>query len=261
MLLALIVATIHLALSHVSFSEAPAELFPHGPIRIVLVGDSTVREYLPEDDMKGWGQYLAKYFDDQVTVINLAKDGASTKTFIAEGLWDAALAAAPHFVLIQLGHNDSRNRNSPVSTEADSEFRDNLRRFVDEARAAHATPVLVTPMHRRTFHEDGTLISRMDRHVAAIRTVAAEQRVGLVDLYAATRPLFENLGPAGLEQYANRPGDYTHFNEQGARLLADLVMAELPSSARGLRAYLLEDHGPRAPAHFAGQASQAVPAH
>src|SRR5207244_3825066 len=70
------------------------------PVRIVLVGDSTV------NDVGGWGPGFQSFFAAEVEVVNLAKNGRSSKSFRAEGLWGLALAAKPDYILIQFGHND-----------------------------------------------------------------------------------------------------------------------------------------------------------
>ena len=209
------------------------------PLRIVLVGDSTMCEYPVDRPDRGWGQYLRQYFDDGVTVINLARGGRSTKTFRAEGLWAKALAEKPAFVLIQFGHNDSHAPDRPESTDATTDFPTNLRRYVEEARAIGATPILLTPVVRRIFGPDGRLVGELRPYAEATKQVAEEMRVPLVDVQASSRALVESLGPEGSAAMANAPGDRTHFNEQGAKAMASLVMQELPAAAPDLAKHLI----------------------
>ncbi|MBN2316034.1 MAG: family 43 glycosylhydrolase, partial [Sedimentisphaerales bacterium] len=85
------------------------------PLRLAIIGDSTVCEYPPNHACRGWGQYIQEYFKDTIRVINLAKSGRSTKTFINQGLWAKTLETKPDIVLIQFGHNDSHAPDRPES--------------------------------------------------------------------------------------------------------------------------------------------------
>lgn len=89
--------------------------------------------------------------------MNHAASGRSTKTFINERRWQKALADKSDHVFIQFGHNDSRAPKNLESTATDGDFRDYLRQYIDDSRAAGATPILVTPMVRRTFDSEGKL--------------------------------------------------------------------------------------------------------
>jgi len=237
------------ALALLAAPAARAEDRP-APLRVVLIGDSTMCEYPATDPRFGWGHFLGDYFTSGVQVINLAKSGRSTRTFISEGLWAAALGQKPDFVIIQFGHNDSHGAGHPEATDAATTYRDFLRRYIDETRAAGGTPLLVTPMCRRTFGADGKFADDLLAYADAMKAVAAEEKVGLVDLNASSAALCEKLGKTRSLQLANRPGDSTHFNEQGARAMAELVMRELPAAAPALAAHL-RPGGPGVPSALA----------
>lgn len=204
-------------------ADAPQE------VRIAVIGDSTVCEYPATSNIRGWGHFLAPAFQAHVRVINLAKSGRSTKTFIKEGLWTKTLAEHPDFVLIQFGHNDSHAKERPESTDAATDYRDFLRRYVEEARAGGATPVLVTPMHRRNFDRDGKVTQELLPYADAMKAVAREKRVALVDLHTASGVLFEKFGDAGSTDLSCSATDRTHFSEKGAKAMAALVLKELPA--------------------------------
>jgi pectate lyase len=207
-------------------------------IRIVLTGDSTVCEFQPPDWRWGWGQYIGEYFQDRVEVANHARRGRSTKTFLNEGLWEKALEDKPLFILIQFGHNDNHAPDRPESTAADKEYMENLRYFVDRARAIGATPILITPMHRRKFTADGKMNDTLLPYVEAMKKVAEEKKVALVDLHTASGRLFERLGEAESAKMSDDPQDRTHFNEQGARRMAELIVEQLPQVEPSIRVYL-----------------------
>jgi lysophospholipase L1-like esterase len=207
-------------------------------LTIAIIGDSTVCEYPEDSPSRGWGHFIGEHFKDGVRVVNLAASGRSTKTFIAEGRWKRTLAEKPDVVLIQFGHNDSHGAAKPESTDAAMDYRDFLRRYVDESRTASATPVFVTPMHRRTFDADGKLKDLLQPYADAMKAVAAEKKVALIDLHASSGELFRKLGKEHCPELANAPTDFTHFNEKGARAMADLVMKELPAAAPQLAGFL-----------------------
>lgn len=206
------------------------------PLKVAVLGDSTVAEYTEARIQRGWGHYLQDWFRDSLHVTNVALSGRSSKSFITEGHWEKTKALKPDVVLIQFGHNDSHARTEPKATDAVTDFRDYLRRYIDEARALNAKPVLITPMHRRTFNADGSLNDIP--YAEAMKVVAAEKQVPLVDLHTASGQLFLKLGDQGSADLSNAPGDRTHFSPKGARLMAELVMQELPSALPSLKQHL-----------------------
>jgi lysophospholipase L1-like esterase len=196
-------------------------------LRLAIIGDSTVCEYPPGHSCRGWGHHIQDYFKDTVQVLNLARSGRSTKTFINEGLWVQTLEQKPDIILIQFGHNDSHNPDRPESTDAATDYQDYLQRYIDEARAIGAKPIFITPVQRRTYGPDGKLDNSLIIYADAMKSVAAEKKVNLIDLNASSGRLYEQLGPAANDIVASAPDDRTHFNENGARMMAHLVMQEL----------------------------------
>jgi len=137
----------------VGAAEDVAELTP---VRVALIGDSTVASY-PEPPadrpgLTGWGQVFDEFFNDRVTVLNHAASGHSSKSFIGEGLWRKTLEAKPDYVFIQFGHNDQPGKGER-STDVNSDYQEYLRQYVKDARAIGAKPVFVTPVTRRTFQD------------------------------------------------------------------------------------------------------------
>lgn len=222
-------------LSLLSLALADTANVAPAPLKIGIIGDSTVSNYKESMRQRGWGQLLPDFLQAGVVVINEAKPGRSTKTF-ANDLWQRVLTAKPDFILIQFGHNDSHDKGKPESTDAATDYRENLRRFVREAREAGATPVLVTPVRRRIFGKDGKLSTELAPYVEAMKIVAAELNVPVIDLHTTSGALYERLGEQGSDAFtlnqadnADRPGkgDRTHFTENGAREIARLVATDL----------------------------------
>ncbi len=208
------------------------------PIKIAVIGDSTVCEYPEDSPNRGWGHFVGEYFRDNVTIVNLAASGRSTKTFVKDGRWAKTLAEKPQFILIQFGHNDSHAKDHPEATDAATDYREYLRQYVNEARGIGAVPVFVTPMHRRTFDADGKLVDILAPYADAMKAVAAELHVPVIDLHQMSGELYLKLGPEKCHELENKPGDNTHFGEKGARAMAELVMSKLPGAVPELQPQL-----------------------
>ena len=193
------------------------------PLKVVILGDSTVSNYPAESKLRGWGQVIGEGFRRGVAVENLAMSGRSTKTFLAEGRLKKAVESGADFALIQFGHNDSHGKGRPESTDASTDFRKNLRTFIDALRKEGIAPILVTPMHRRRFGKEGKVTAELQPYADAMKAVAAEKQVPLIDLYAKSGALFESLGEAGSADFNPDDKDRTHFTEKGAKALAELV--------------------------------------
>jgi len=212
-----------------------------GLIRIAIVGDSTVADYKLDDPHRGWGQLFPEFIDaSRVSVQNFAVNGRSTKTFKSEGRWEPVLAFKPDYILIQFGHNDSHAKGRPEATDADTDYRSYLEEYVDSARAHGATPILVTPMHRGTWDQDGRhLTQELLPYATAMLRVAKEKKVPVIDLYSLSGKAFEELGSEQLKTlFAFPDTDKTHFNEKGARLLAALVAQETAQLIPKLKTFL-----------------------
>lgn len=202
-------------------------------VKVVLAGDSTVA------DGSGWGPALGPLFGPNVEVINLARSGASSKSYRIIGQWKNVLAAKPDWVLIQFGHNDQPGKGPDRETDSKTTFRENLARFADEAATAGAKVVLVTPLARRIFDANGKVRTDLGPYAEAVRAVAKEKKLPVVDLYARSVEHLEAIGPEKAVVYnppAKEPGmvDRTHLSAAGAAATAKLVVAELRASAPDL---------------------------
>lgn len=214
---------------------------PEPIVQVFLAGDSTMAIKDPKDYPEtGWGVPFATFFNNSVKVINLAKNGRSTRTFIGEGRWQALLDALhPNdFVFIQFGHNDE------VKTKVDryttpEQYRENLRRFVNDVEDKQAHAVLLTPVVRRHFNVHGKL-ENTHPYADIVRVVAREhKKVVFLDMEKITHRYFEALGaedsklrfmhldPGLHPNYPDGVEDNTHYNELGAREVAQLALLEL----------------------------------
>lgn len=210
------------------------------PITVYLIGDSTISikevKAYPET---GWGMPFVHFFDETVTIDNRAKNGRSTRTFIEEGLWQpvADKLKEGDYVFIQFGHNDEVETKKSYTPQ--DQYKANLIRFITEARKKKANPVLITPAARRSFDDSAKIKGTHDTYSAIVREVAKQQKTPLIDLDKKSQELLQEFGPENSKllflqlapgEHPNYPegkDDNTHFNELGARKMAQLVLAEI----------------------------------
>jgi lysophospholipase L1-like esterase len=224
------------------------------PITVFLAGDSTMahkqENKRPET---GWGEQLQKHFDiSRVRVDNHAQNGRSTKSFIAEGRWQALIDKVKpgDYVLIQFGHNDQPKEKAAHTTP--EEFRRNLERFVDDVLAKRATPVLLTPVMRRRFDEKGVFQDSHFEYPDIVRSVAAGRKVALIDMHRESEKVLVKYGPEESRKlflqlkagenpnYPQGVEDNTHFSPLGADVMADLAVEGIRRQKLGLAKYLLK---------------------
>jgi len=203
---------------------------------IALAGDSTVASYT-KPDIAGWGQVIGKLFKDDVEVKNFAASGRSTKTFIAEKKWEKLLESKPKYILLQFGHNDSHGKGRPESTDAATDYKDFLRKYVDDAKNAGAQIIFVSPMHRRTFKEN-KLTMELLPYVNAMKEIADEKKIPFIDLYSSSGEFISSLGDEKSGYLSCSPKDRTHFSPAGADKMAELVVDGLKKSGSDITKYL-----------------------
>jgi lysophospholipase L1-like esterase len=240
-----------IALLSLSLFAAPAFAAeaPSKPVRIILVGDSTMAT------RTGYGDALCARFKPNVSCVNLARGGRSSGSFRAEGRWDevqallkdgAAFSAS--YVLVQFGHNDQPGKPGR-STDLVTQFPQNIARYADEAAALGGVPVLVTPLTRRSFKGD-YLKDDLAPWAAATRRVAEERKLALIDLNAISAAAVQRMGQDEADTLAQapRPANYgapasgasvepqgapksafdrTHVGIKGSEVFSGMVAAEL----------------------------------
>ena len=213
---------------------------------IHLMGDSTMAEKDLSDGKleRGWGMMFPNFVDSTLHVINYAQNGRSTKSFIDKGLWDKVYNALQpgDYVFIQFGHNDAKADDPERYAPAYGAYQDNLRRFVSGAREKGATPVLLTPVARRWFKG-----GRLDRNChtdypAAMKQVAEEMGVTLLDITTPTLDWIESLGDEASKAYfmiSTGKDDNTHTVACGARKVTEIVCEALKAQVPAVGEHLV----------------------
>lgn len=222
-------------------------------ITLWLCGDSTMSIKDPKAwPETGWGMPFVHFWDSTVRVVNMAKNGRSTRSFREEGIWKQVMegAGTGDYIFIQFGHNDEVPTKKTYTTETD--FRNNLKQFVAESKDKKAIPVLLTPMTRRKFDSSGNVEGTHEVYAQITRDVAKEEKVLLLDMDRISQALLQQFGerhskllflhlrPGEHPNYPDGKEDNTHFNELGARLLAQLVLKEIRDKDPGLAGRIIK---------------------
>jgi len=241
---------------------------PSSPVRVILVGDSTMASN------SGYGDALCARFTPQVSCINLARGGRSSKSFRAEGRWDEVErllkdgSAATTYVLVQFGHNDQPGK-PPRSTDLVTEFPANMARYAQEVKAWGGVPVLVTPLTRRSFKGD-YLHDDLAPWSAVTRKVARQEHAVLLDLNADSAAAVQAMGQQEADTLAMAPPpaavvstaaslepnktevagaaksafDRTHLGKKGADFFARMVERELVQAIPAIRSSFVDGGKP-----------------
>jgi len=239
----------------------------HTSIRVILVGDSTMAS------KSGYGDAFCARFTAEVSCINLARGGRSTKSFREEGRWDEVQRLLKDganykatYVLVQFGHNDQPGKPGR-STDLVTEFAPNMARYAQETKAAGGIPVLLTPLTRRSFRGE-YLHNDLAPWAEATRQAAAREHAVLLDLNADSYAAVQAMGQAEADTLAAAPPpatgatapfdpnkvepagaaksafDRTHVGAKGAGVFAAIVEREMVRAVPETRAYFKDGGKP-----------------
>jgi lysophospholipase L1-like esterase len=223
------------------------------PFAIFMVGDSTMASYKTNRyPLTGWGQVLQSYFVEEVTIRNHASSGRSSKSFISEGRWKVVYDSlnAGDYVFIQFGHNDEKEHDTTRYAAANTLYKQNLAKFVEETRSKGANPILFTPIARRAFDENGGLVETHGEYPLAVIKLADSLGVPLVDMNRLTSDF---LFRTGIEEsksiycwvepndnYPEGKEDNTHLSDLGAHEYAWMTLEELSSKDPCIAKHLIK---------------------
>src|SRR5438270_2806066 len=230
-------------------SSTAAVRAPGTTVRIDLIGDST------QTNNAGYGRGFCANLTPQVDCVNMAKGGASTKTFREQGLWERSLQTRPDYMLIQFGHNDLESKDHLPRQTTMAEYEANLRRYIEEARAAAIKPILVTPLTRRYFEADGKIHSDLTAHSETMKRVAAEMKVPLIDLHQDSIAYLDRIGEkAGNTLAITKKDDdgktifdKTHLDWKGSYAFGRIVAVDMGKAMPALAKYVRPEPAPLPP--------------
>lgn len=228
-------------------------------INVFSIGDSTMAHYDVEKlskkyggenyPLRGWGMALSPFFKDNVNYVNGGKSGYSSKSYRSRGSWDEIKNQIQKgdYVIIQFGHNDQKVKDPKRYSEANSTYKDNLRRYIHEVEALKAHPILATSIARRVFDDEGQLKDSHGDYITVTRELAKEEGIPLLDLNKRT---MDYISKVGVEQsaamflhldkdaYSGLPDgliDNTHLSIKGAEIVAKMAVDEIKNSPSKLK--------------------------
>ncbi len=203
---------------------------------VFLVGDSTVADQ-DFEPAASWGQMLPAFGLPTMAIANHAQSGETLKTFqngyrLAKVLSQIQLG---DYVFIQFGHNDQKANWPQSFAEPERVFPAYLMAYIEDVRSRGAIPVLVTSPERRNFDAEGRIVLSHGAYPDAVRRVAKDAGVPIIDLNRYSIALYEHLGPEKAAQLFNDNGaDRTHHNNAGAWVLADFIAHSAGEAVPGL---------------------------
>lgn len=184
---------------------------------------------------RGWGMMVPMFLDeDKITVNNMALNGRSTRSFIAEGWWNKIISQLHKgdIVVIQFGHNDESKEKIGRYTSPE-DYRVNLIKMIDEVKEKKAIPILCTPIMRRKFDNEGKIVDTHGVYAEIVRETAKQKKVSLVDMQKMTADWLQDEGVENSKKFFHKiPADgssklfpkglddNTHLNEAGAKIVA-----------------------------------------
>jgi DNA sulfur modification protein DndE len=220
---------------------------------LFLCGDSTMANKAPIDAPEtGWGMCLPAFFMDAIQLENHAVNGRSTKNFRTLGHWKKVIEQVKKgdYVVLQFGHNDAKKDDTLRFAAAQTDYRQNLTRYIEEIRAKGANPILMTPVMRRKLDESGKFADQHADYPDVVRDLAQKLIVPLVDMHLKSRKLIESQGIEGSKilfmhygggffpKFPKGIEDNTHFSKYGATLMAKLACEGLVEMGHPLRSFL-----------------------
>jgi len=237
---------------------------------LYLAGDSTVVDQ-DKEPWAAWGQMLPRFFTSAVSIANNAESGETIRSFVGENRLAKIMSTIKRgdYLFIQFAHNDQKPGSGFVSI---ADYKNYLVRYITEAREHGASTILVTSMNRRKFDAQGHIVATLGDYPDAMREVAAEQHMPLIDLNAMSKTLFEAMGEQGtLKAFVHYPAntfpgqdaelkDDTHFNSYGAYELARCIVQSIRDQKLPLAAFLRKDTGQFDPAHPDAVSAWTLPA-
>jgi lysophospholipase L1-like esterase len=214
------------------------EITPAQVPTLFILGDSTSCDQ-SEEPWNSWGQMITQFFKPGVAVANHGESGESLASAVRAHRLEKILDSLKpgDYVFVQFGHNDQKDKtpgSGPFTT-----YKANLKTFVDQVRAKGGQPVLVTPVSRKT-------IGSLGEFPAAVRQLAQDEKVPLIDLNKMSETLYQAIGSANLDKAFV---DGTHHNAYGSYEIAKCVIAGIQQANLDLAAFVADDFSPFDPAH------------
>ena len=225
-------------------------------ITIFMMGNSTMADkpFKDGNPEKGWGQIFPLYFNQGIKIENHAVNGRSTKSFIDEGRWDTVFSriSAGDYVIMEFGHNDAKQDDPKRFADANTNYKWNLVRFINETKSKGGVPILATPIVRRRFDENGKFYDVHGDYPKVVRELSESMNVILLDLHKKSEVYIIKLGEERSKEFylhvdadefnllPEGKVDNTHLSPCGAFRICDFAADEIKLKIPELAKYLKE---------------------
>jgi lysophospholipase L1-like esterase len=236
--------TIEIVSPHAALRSIEIAATPAAPT-VFIAGDSTVTDRDGGGDVS-WGQLLSRFFKPGVAVSNHAQSGETLKSFANALRLDKILSQMKKgdYLFMQFGHNDSKDSWPQTYVEPETTYKAYLKVYIAEARLRGATPVLVTPMDRGV-RGTGAPTHGHGGYPQAMREVAEEEHVPLIDLYNMSIAFYEHAGADAPKILA----DGTHSTAYGGYEFAKCIVMGIKQNKLDLASFIVDDFKDFDPAH------------
>jgi lysophospholipase L1-like esterase len=227
-------------------SVAQIEIIPVNVPTIFLAGDSTVCDQ-PDEPYNSWGQMLPRFFKPVVAIANHAESGETIAGSLSARRFDKIWSQMKKgdYLFVQFSHNDMKSK----AANALQIFHDDFAKVVDKTRSVGGIPVLCTPVSRHSFGADGKVANSFGGYPDAIRAVATEKSVPMIDLQKMTTTFYETLGSAASHNIFATPKEATHHNDYGSYEIVQCVLMGIRQNQLGLAQDIVDDFPGFDPAH------------
>ncbi len=227
------------------------EIVPVNVPTIFLLGDSTITDQ-PREPYNSWGQMLPRFFKPEIAIANHAESGESVKSSLGAKRFAKvmSLMKAGDYLFMQFGHNDQKEKGEGIG--AFTSYKSDLKKIVNDVRKRGGIAVLITSVNRRNFDEKGNVFNTLGDYPEAVRELAREEKIALIDLNAMSKIFYEALG-AENSKLAFKDGDATHHSNYGSYELAKCIVEGVKKNRLSLAKYLMKDvmtFDPRHPDSF-----------
>jgi len=229
-------------------------------VTVYLAGNSTVVNQ-EDEPWASWGQIITRFFTPGVAIANHAESGLTLGSFKGSNRLEKIMSVIKpgDYLFIEFGHNDQKEKGE--NDGAWKSYTERLKFFISETKKKGAIPVLITSTSRRSFGNTGKIENSLGDYPAAVKKVAAEEKVACIDLNQMSTRLYEALGeenskkafvhyPANSYPGQDKPlADNTHFNPYGAYQLAKCILQGIKDNQLGLQKFIIKDLAKYDPSH------------
>lgn len=219
---------------------------------VFLAGNSTVVDEANEP-WCGWGQMFPRFLKPDIAVANYAESGEAANTFVSSNRFAKLYSKMKKgdYLLIEFGHNDQKQKGEGKGPY--TSYKNDLKYLVDKTREKGGIPILVTPMHRRFFDENGKVKNTHGEYPNAVRQLANEENVYLIDLNEMSATLYEAWGVEGSKRafvhfsagtfpdQKEALADNTHFNPYGGYQIARCILKGIVDNNIPLEKYIIKE--------------------